>query len=309
MDQSKIQGLLGKIIWIIVCAVLLIAIAVFLIVDHQTTEVKREELERMSAADKKASAVLALQIAEEWEEETDAAGETGEEPEEESGGEAIEGEDTEGAEERPMEAETIACWGDAFFRGEEAQTNTYQAQLQELLEENGYPQTVADKTLAGASTLSVMKMAGVGQEELDAYIEAHREEAGDEELAVTETGIRDLTEEQMERTEADGIPVICMGYYGGWNHDLEELAEQQQKVLDTFGENKDRFLIIGIRPMNGNVSSEDLDGAMEEAWGEHYISAAKTVSGSAVNTQGQREIAQAVFDRLVELEYIKEEER
>ena len=39
-----------------------------------------------------------------------------------------------------------------------------------------------------------------------------------------------------------------MGYYGGWNYDPEELAEQEQKILDTFGANKDNYVIVGLAP-------------------------------------------------------------
>ncbi len=55
-----------------------------------------------------------------------------------------------------------------------------------------------------------------------------RQAANGAQLNVTETGIRDLTEEQTTRNDMDCIPVIFMGYYGGWNHDPQELTEQQE---------------------------------------------------------------------------------
>lgn len=208
----------------------------------------------------------------------------------------------------PVQAEGIACWGDEFFRGEDADRYSYRITLQNLLEENGYDLTVTNKTLSGASTLSVMKMAGVPQTDLDAYIAAHQEAADGAELPVTETGIRDLTAEQMARTEIDDIPVIFMGYYGGWNHDPQELIEQEQKVLDTFGANSENYIIIGLRPMDGSVDRAAYDAAMTQAWGEHYISAAEVTTQNAATQTGQREIGQAIYDKLIELEYISAEQ-
>ena len=112
----------------------------------------------------------------------------------------------------------------------------------------------------------------------------------------------------MERTEADYIPVIFMGYYGGWNKDPQELIEQQTKILDTFVGNRERFLVVGVRPMDGSVSREDYDAAMEAAWGEHYLSAAEVTTQNVASITGQQEIGRAIYDKLVELAYIKKEQ-
>ena len=164
---------------------------------------------------------------------------------------------------------------------------------------------MADKTLAGASTLSLMKMAGVSQTDLDQYIAEHTEAAAGAEIPITETGIRDLTAEQTDRSDADYIPVIFMGYYGGWNYDPEELAEQEQKILDTFGANKDNYVIVGLAPADGSVDQATYDSTMKAKWGEHYISAAEAVTVPVASQQGQSEIAQAVFQKLEELGYIR----
>ena len=177
--------------------------------------------------------------------------------------------------------------------------------LQQLLTDNGYQLQVADKTLAGASTLSLMKMAGVSQADLDQYIAEHTEAAAGANIPITETGIRDLTAEQTDRSDADYIPVIFMGYYGGWNYDPNELAEQEQKILDTFGANKDNYVIVGLAPADGSVDQATYDTAMKEKWGEHYISAAEVTTVPVASQQGQSEIAQAVFQKLKELGYIK----
>ena len=125
-------------------------------------------------------------------------------------------------------------------------------------------------------------------------------------VTFTETGIRDLTEEQTERTDINCIPVICMGYYGGWSHDPEELAQQQQKILDTFP-NKEKFIIVGTRPMDGSVDAATLDAALKAKWGKNYISAAEVTTSPSSTYEAQAEIAQAVLDKLEELKYIQKE--
>lgn len=270
-----------KAVLTVLCVLMAVGLVIFLAWNYQMEQIESEQLKAAAAAQK-----MALQQESE-EEETDEESE----PEEEE------------SDEEPH-TKGISCWGDEFFRGEDAEQYSYRITLQKLLEENGYDLDVANKTLSGASTLSVMKMAGVDQTELDAYIASHQEAANGAQLPVTETGIRDLTEEQMERNETDYIPVIFMGYYGGWNHDPQELIEQQQKVLDTFGENKERFLIVGIRPMDGSVSRESYDQAMSQAWGEHYISAAEVMTQNVTTRVGQEEVGKAVYEKLVELAYI-----
>ena len=150
-----------------------------------------------------------------------------------------------------------------------------------------------------------MKMAGVSQTDLDQYIAEHTEAAAGAEIPITETGIRDLTAEQTDRSDADYIPVIFMGYYGGWNYDPEELAEQEQKILDTFGANKDNYVIVGLAPADGSVDQATYDSTMKAKWGEHYISAAEVTTVPVASQQGQSEIAQAVFQKLEELGYIR----
>ena len=99
--------------------------------------------------------------------------------------------------------------------------------------------------------------------------------------------------------------MIFMGYYGGWNYDPEELAEQEQKILDTFGANKDNYVIVGLAPADGSVDQATYDSTMKAKWGEHYISAAEAVTVPVASQQGQSEIAQAVFQKLEELGYIR----
>lgn len=209
-------------------------------------------------------------------------------------------------EEEEKNPEGIVCWGDDLINGEASAKYSYKVVLQKLLEENGYNLPVQDKTLQGAGTLSMMTMAGVPAEEVQQFVTKHKEKAAGANLAVTETGIRDLTEEQTERTDINCIPVICMGYYGGWSHDPEELAQQQQKILDTFP-NKEKFIIVGTRPMDGSVDAETLDAALKAKWGKNYISAAEVTTSPSSTYEAQAEIAQAVLDKLEELKYIQKE--
>lgn len=284
MDGNRKDFLIKKILPVILCMVLMAVFAGFLIWNRISEAEEARQLQQMT--EERVEAFASIEEPETTEPE--------EEPEEQD---TVE-------EPAVVQAEGIACWGDEFFRGEEADKYSYRVTLQNLLEENGYDLTVTNKTLSGASTLSMMKMAGVAQTDLDSYIAAHREAADGTDLPVTETGIRDLTEEQMERKEADDIPVLFMGYYGGWNHDPQELIEQEQKILDTFGKNKENYIIVGLRPMDGSVDRAAYDDAMTAAWGEHYISAAEVTTQNAATRAGQEEIGQAVYEKLIELEYI-----
>jgi len=199
----------------------------------------------------------------------------------------------------------VLCWGDDLINGEDSATYSYKVVLQNLLTENGYNLPVQDKTLQGAGTMSVMTMAGVPENEVQAFIDAHKAAANGAELPIAETGIRDLTPEQLERTDVNCIPIISMGYYGGWNHDPQELIQQQEKVLKTFPD-QEQFIIVGVRPFDDSVNSSTLDTAMREKWGEHYISASEVTGVHvAASFEGQAAVAQAVLEKLETLGYIE----
>lgn len=201
--------------------------------------------------------------------------------------------------------EGVVCWGDDLINGEDSATYSYKVVLQKLLTEKGYNLPVQDKTLQGAGTMSIMTMAGVPENEVQAFIDAHKAAANGAELPITETGIRDLTPEQLERTDVNCIPIISMGYYGGWNHDPQELIQQQEKVLKTF-QDQEQFIIVGVRPFDDSVNSSTLDTAMREKWGEHYISASEVTGVHvAASFEGQAAVAQAVLEKLETLGYIE----
>lgn len=219
-----------------------------------------------------------------------------------------EADDTENAEETADEetARTISgivCWGDDLINGDASNTYSYMAVLQKLLTDNGYNLTVVNKTLQAGGTLSVMKMAGVSDETLQGYITKHQQAANGAQLNVTETGIRDLTEEETTRNDMDCIPVIFMGYYGGWNHDPAELAEQQEQILNTF-QYKDDFIVVGTIPLDGSVTADALDQVLSQKWGEHYISLASVTAQPSATYEAQQAMGEAVFNKLQELGYI-----
>ena len=211
--------------------------------------------------------------------------------------------DTEDTKDKTTVASGIVCWGDDLINGEESNTYSYMTVLQKLLTDNGYNMTVINKTLQGGGTLSMMKMAGVSDETIQSYITKHQQAANGAQLNVTETGIRDLTEEQTTRNDMGCIPVIFMGYYGGWNHDPAELADQQEQILNTF-QNKDQFIVVGTRPMDGSVTSEALDQVLSQKWGEHYISLADVTAQPFSTYEAQQAMAEAILQKLQELNYI-----
>lgn len=283
-----------KIFLVLLCGALLVSLAGLMLWDRQRQQEDNARLRQLIEADQAETDQTSEKVEDSQEPSEEAEEDISEETAPEAAAQQAEPE---------VPVQGIACWGDEFFSQEEAQYS-YKNILQQLLTDNGYQLQVADKTLAGASTLSLMKMAGVPQTDLDQYIAEHTEAAAGAEIPITETGIRDLTAEQTDRSDADYIPVIFMGYYGGWNYDPNELAEQEQKILDTFGANKDNYVIVGLAPADGSVDQAAYDSVMKEKWGEHYISAAEVTTVPVASQQGQSEIAQAVLQKLEALGYI-----
>ncbi len=286
----------------VICIGLFLLLGFFLVLNHRNQASETDRLKALAASATQEEQTDAGQSQAEASQDQEEAKNT--EAEQKAGeGTGVKENSEDPAAKVQTEAAGISCWGDEFFSQEEAQYS-YKNVLQQLLTDNGYELQVADKTLAGASTLSLMKMAGVSQADLDQYIAEHTEAAAGANIPITETGIRDLTAEQTDRSDADYIPVIFMGYYGGWNYDPNELAEQEQKILDTFGANKNNYVIVGLAPADGSVDQATYDSTMKEKWGEHYISAAEVTTVPVASQQGQSEIAQAVFQKLEELGYI-----
>lgn len=280
-------------LFVVLCTVLVVALGGMLSWGIKKDSKERERLEKLATesvkTNKETSGTSKKEEKEKETEEQEKSEETPKQPEK-----APE-EKTEG----------VVCWGDDLINGEDSATYSYKVVLQKLLTEKGYNLPVQDKTLQGAGTMSIMTMAGVPENEVQAFIDAHKAAANGAELPIAETGIRDLTPEQLERTDVNCIPIISMGYYGGWNHDPQELIQQQEKVLKTFPD-QEQFIIVGVRPFDDSVNSSTLDTAMREKWGEHYISASEVTGVHvAASFEGQAAVAQAVLEKLETLGYIE----
>ena len=283
MKRKKKSSWAWNFLLLIICVALTVALAGFIAWDSKSEAAKNEKLVQEAKKENKKENIKNENKPEKNEETKEKEEKKQEEPQMPAG---------------------ISFWGDEFFTAENELQYSSRVKLEEKLKAEGYTLEYADKTLAGAGTLSVMKMAGVPQADLDKYIEAHKASAGSATPSVTETGIRDLTAEELERSDKDYIPIITMGYYGGWNKDPKELAEQQQKVLDTFGANKDKFIIVGVRPMDGSVDIPEYEKVMKETWGEHYISTIDICTVTTTTADGQTQVADALYNKLLELGYI-----
>lgn len=286
MKRKRKSSWAWNFLLLIICAALTVALAGFIAWDSKTEAAKNEKLVQEAKKGSKKENIKSENKPEKVENSKE------------------EDKKQEEKKEEPQMPAGISFWGDEFFTAENELQYSSRVKLEEKLKAEGYTLEYANKTLAGAGTLSVMKMAGVPQADLDKYIEKHKASAGGATPPVTETGIRDLTAEEMERSDKDYIPIITMGYYGGWNKDPKELVEQQQKVLDTFGANKDKFIIVGVRPMDGSVNIPEYEKVMKETWGEHYISTIDICTVTTTTADGQTQVADALYNKLLELGYI-----
>ena len=137
----------------------------------------------------------------------------------------------------------------------------------------------------------------------DTYLE---EADSEDELLATDRQLRsDRDEVDRTRTDQDAIPVLCMGFYGGFAGDPEELAEQYELLLSTYSQ-QDRYLILGCYP-NVWEDKEAYDSALEEAFGDHYVSLNRTVTNKLMTEDGRREMAQVIYARLENLGYLGNE--
>lgn len=76
------------------------------------------------------------------------------------------------------------------------------------------------------------------------------------------------------------IPVIFMGQNGGWSTP-QDLIKQQQAILDTYGSNKDLYIIVGLQ--TGTAESRAaLEKEMVRQWGNHYINLRSYLSSYGV---------------------------
>lgn len=283
------------------CIVLVIALGGLVVWNKKQIRKETQRLEEMADEAKQADEKALKELEKK---EKEIAKELHEKAEEEEKAEATSTPTPTKVEE--WKAEGIACWGDDLLTERDTAQYSYMAVLQRLLQENGYTLPVANKTLQGGGTLSMMKRAGVGDDVIQGYIAAHEKAANGATLYVTENGVRDFTEEELVRDDLNYIPVIFMGYYGGWNHDPNELAQQQEHILKTF-KNQEQFIVVGTRPLDGSVDSTGLDSVLKQKWGVHYISLAEVTPQPSSTYEAQEAMAQAIFNKMTELNYISKQ--
>ena len=294
-----------NVLLIILCIVLVIALGGLVVWNKKQTRKETQRLEEMADEAKKADE-KALKELDKKEKETAKELREKAEEEEEKQKEQQKAESTSTPAPEKKEtpkAEGVVCWGDDLLTESDTAQYSYMAVLQRILRENGYDLPVMNKTIQGGGTLSMMSRAGVSDEVIQGYITAHEKAANGTALYVTENGVRDFTEEELVRDDLKCVPVIFMGYYGGWNHDPNELAQQQEHILKTF-KNQEQFIVVGTRPLDGSVDSAALDAALKQKWGEHYISLAEVTSQPSSTYEAQEAMAQAIFNKMTELKYI-----
>lgn len=290
-----------NILLIILCTILVAALGSLVAWNKKQTKEEVKKLEKMAdEAREKDKKALEESDKEQKEIEKELQQQNAERQEEEAAQTAA---PTAAPTEKPdAKAEGVVCWGDDLLTESDTAQYSYMTVLQKILQENGHNIPVLNKTIQGGGTLSMMKKTGVSDEVIQGYISAHRQAVNGGELYITEQGVRDFTEEELVRDDLNYIPVIFMGYYGGWNHDPNELAQQQEHILKTFPD-QERFIVVGTAPLDGTVDSAALDAALSQKWRDHYISLASVTTYPASRYEAQEAMAQAIYQKMSDLNY------
>ena len=225
----------------------------------------------------------------------------------------------------------ISCRGESWAPDGNDREDGWPAILGSMLEENGVSATVSDYTWDMAGTLSQMRFADVPEETVDSYIEAHNENGLRGYLY--ETTVRDdLEESYIEREDYESIPVICIGYNGGYGVSSAELIEQQSLILNTYklqaadatpeasteadqendvddGEMgiSGKYMIVGHLPAGWN-DLNNYETRMKNAWGDHFVSL-NEIEGDVVSREYREAVAETVYNKLVEMGYCEVQEK
>lgn len=199
----------------------------------------------------------------------------------------------------------VSFWGNDFLMGNGTDQNGYPVKTQAQLAQQGYAAAAENCLLDSKSTLSILRYAGVAEGEVQAYIDAHRNAGAAE--GSPEVTLRNFTQEELAREfNREAMPVLLMGYYGGYNGSTEELIQQQQKVLAALGKDQGPYLIVGLSSAADAAGKAAYDTAMSQAWGERYVSA-NGIAHSPETAEGQQEIAAVIADKLVQMGVLKKE--
>ena len=233
----------------------------------------------------------------------------------------------EAAENLPI---AISCRGESWAPDGNDKEDGWPAILGSMLEENGVSAVVSDYTWDMAGTLSQMRFADVPEETVDSYIETHNENGLRGYLY--ETTVRDdLEESYIEREDYESIPVICIGYNGGYGMSSAELIEQQSLILNTYklqaadaaadasaeadqendvddGEMgiSGKYLIVGHLPA-GWSDLNNYETRMKNAWGDHFVSL-NEIEGDVVSREYREAVADTIYNKLVEMGYCEVKE-
>ena len=217
----------------------------------------------------------------------------------------------------------ISCRGESWAPDGNDKGDGWPAILGSMLEENGVSAAVSDYTWDMAGTLSQMRFADVSEETVDSYIEAHNENGLRGYLY--ETTVRDdLEEGYIEREDYESIPVICIGYNGGYGVSSAELIEQQGLILNTYtlqeseadSENivddgemgiSGKYLIAGHLPA-GWRDLNNYETRMKNAWGDHFVSL-NEIEGDVVSRDYREAVAETIYNKLVEMGYCEVQEQ
>lgn len=194
--------------------------------------------------------------------------------------------------------------GDSFCDTEDISSDglaTFIKGVFKLMDLNG--NTVQDYSVGNAGSLTHMRKAGIDNSVCEKYVEAH-EAAGVSENSITEHKIREFSDEDLVRDDEKTIPIICMGYYGGWGENPDELVEQQKLILETYGQ-QEHYLIVGIP---GDYEERDAyKTAMEDAWGDHYLHIREQSPDDFESSNEKAVIANEIVEKLQDLGYLGEE--
>jgi hypothetical protein len=200
----------------------------------------------------------------------------------------------------------ISIRGDSYNTSSDNEADGYPAKLAALLQAAGINIAVKDNTWDMAGTLSQMALAGVDDTQIQAFIDEHvqAEEASGSDISVYEKVVRDdLADYKTERDDTGDLPVICMGYYGGYNYQVSELIDQIRLVLGTYTNGASDYLVLGSYP-RADEDHAAYDAAMEQAFGDHYVSLNQATDQMLLSDAGRQGIADAIFQKLKDLGYI-----
>ena len=190
----------------------------------------------------------------------------------------------------------ILCIGDEFLTRQDAAEYSYTVVLQAYLEAAGWQLPVVNEGIGQSGSLSIMKYAGVPDATVRQYAASHpivittsssstAQESFETAISEFPDGILDVSQYK------EYLPVLFMGYYGGWNKNPEELADQQKEILQALDSDYgDLCVVIGLATGDTEQMREEYERVMEAAWGERYISVAREVENPAASNSGQAEI-------------------